>query len=50
MIIENDIKDESKQKLYELNSNFKFLDNLPNFFKNKFVFIDSPGFNTTNLQ
>lgn len=50
MIIENDNLTENSQKLYEINSNFKFLDNMPKFFKNKFVFIDSPGFNSTNLQ
>lgn len=31
-------------------AHFDFLKEMPSLFKNKFVFIDSPGFNSSNLE
>lgn len=31
-------------------AHFDFLKEMPSLFKNKFIFIDSPGFNSSNLE
>lgn len=44
--MENDELDETEQNYYEMLAHFDFLKEMPSLFKNKFVFIDSPGFNS----